>query len=112
MRKVLLIIILLFRVTFPQLTKIRLSNGRTANEGIVEINSGENNSWDVVCGDGWSLLEANVVCKTLGIGYANGAFQTNYFGGNLSENSYSSVKCIGNENSFYECQHDEFLKGS
>ncbi len=46
----------------------RLRSGVTANEGRVEICSG--NRWGTVCDDSWNTNEALVVCKQLG--YSNG----------------------------------------
>lgn len=99
-----------FRKTFHEQTKIRLVNGRIPQEGRVEIMS--QSGWNVICGDGWSLLEAMVVCKTLKMGYASDAMQTNFFGGNLTSKSYSKVKCKGNEENFSHCQYDEYSMGS
>lgn len=100
-----------FRVQFPRNIKLRLKNGRVPLEGRVEI-FGESGRWEPMCGDGWSLLEASVVCKTLNMGYANDAMQTDYFGGILTNNTYSGVKCIGNENTFADCMHDVELRGN
>lgn len=33
-------------------------------------------TWGLLCGDGWSLLEGMVVCRQLGLGYAQGALST------------------------------------
>lgn len=68
-------------------------------------------SWNVICGDGWSLLEAMVVCKSLGLGYASDAPQTDFFGGNLTSTSFRGIKCIGNEKSLGDCLHDKSLHG-
>lgn len=51
----------------PTTIKIRLKGGRVSTEGRVEM-SVNNKKWEVMCGDGWSLLEALIVCKTLGLG--------------------------------------------
>ena len=48
-----------------------------------------------------------VVCRELGMGYANDAVQTDFFGGNSSHMILSGVKCNGNEESLYECMHSE-----
>lgn len=47
---------------------LRLSGGRHKLEGRIEVkfDSGE---WGSICPDGWSIVEANVVCKHLGLGY-------------------------------------------
>lgn len=64
----------------------------------------------MVCGDGWSLLEANVVCKELKLGYASDAVQTDFFGGNISSMILSGVECWGNETELSHCLHGEIGK--
>lgn len=66
----------------------------------------KNGAWTAVCGDGWSILEALVVCKSLGIGYAADAMQTSYFGGKTTMRSLVGVKCNGNESSFEDCVYE------
>lgn len=63
-----------------------------------------------MCGDGWSLFEASVVCRELGLGYAQNAIQTDFFGGNRSALALSGVQCHGSERSLEECLHDRFGK--
>ena len=84
---------------------MRLRGGRVPTEGRVEVRTG-NGQWEVICGEGWSVLEAMIVCKSLSFGYASSAMQTDVFGGNVSANSYTGVKCSGNENNLSECTHD------
>ncbi|KAF5291677.1 hypothetical protein FQA39_LY14314 [Lamprigera yunnana] len=91
--------------TMPKFMRIRLANGRIKNEGRVEVKI-RNGTWGVICGDGWSLLEANVVCRSLSLGYASDAMQTNYFGGNLTKDSFFGVSCQGTEKSLRQCQYD------
>lgn len=55
------------RAYLPQNIKIRLRGGRVATEGRVEIQNPQGR-WITICGDGWSLLEAIVVCKMMGMG--------------------------------------------
>ena len=59
--------------------------------------------WGVLCGDSWSLLEAMVVCKMLGLNFASNAAQTNFFGGNSSNMVLSGVQCRGNETRLDQC---------
>lgn len=64
--------------------------------------------WGVICGDSWSILEAAVVCRQLGLGYASDAVQTNFFGnGETIPISISGVQCNGNEENLAECLHDK-----
>lgn len=97
-------------VRMPSYLDIRLVDGRIATEGRVEVRS-KSGKWTTVCGDGWSLLEAMVVCKSLGLGYANDAMQTDYFGGTITPNTYAGLKCNGNENSLSECFFDKNRRG-
>ncbi|EFA10680.1 lysyl oxidase homolog 3 [Tribolium castaneum] len=90
--------------------EIRLKGGRVKSEGRVEIKN-EKGQWASICGDGWSLLEGLVVCKHLGLGYASDAPQTDFFGGNITDSSYSGVRCRGNETSFGQCVHDLTSRG-
>ncbi|KAF0293870.1 Lysyl oxidase 2 [Amphibalanus amphitrite] len=88
--------------------KARLRGGRVPSEGRLELKIGDDD-WGLVCGDGWSLLTANVACRTLGLGYAAAALQTGFFGGNGSTKVMSGLECIGNESVLINCRHDEQL---
>lgn len=52
------------------------------------------------------MLEANVVCKSLGFGYANDALQTDYFSGSSHlPVIMSGTECYGNETTLANCVH-------
>ncbi|XP_031370919.1 lysyl oxidase homolog 3A-like isoform X2 [Apis dorsata] len=87
---------------------IRLAGGRVHSEGRVEVKLGHSD-WGVICGDGWSLFEAAVVCRQLGLGYASDAVQTNFFGGEKTPMAISGVQCRGNESNLTDCLHDKLL---
>ncbi|XP_072168033.1 scavenger receptor cysteine-rich domain-containing protein DMBT1-like [Diadema setosum] len=50
------------------LPKVNLAGGRNSSEGRVEIEV--NGEWTTVCGNGWDLADANIVCSQLGFGPA------------------------------------------
>uniref|UniRef100_A0AAQ4RUV3 Lysyl oxidase homolog n=1 Tax=Gasterosteus aculeatus aculeatus TaxID=481459 RepID=A0AAQ4RUV3_GASAC len=63
---------------------IRLTGGRTRYEGRVELLRSDANgtqSWGLICGETWSTKEAMVVCRQLGLGYANQGVQIRIAGG-------------------------------
>ncbi|XP_078080868.1 lysyl oxidase homolog 3B-like isoform X2 [Mustelus asterias] len=98
-------------------TTIRISGGRTRFEGRVEVLTTLANGtqhWGLVCGDAWGTLEAMVVCRQLGIGYANhGVQETWYWDADTGakEMVLSGVKCTGNEMTLSQCQnHGDSVK--
>ncbi|KAK7061156.1 copper ion binding [Halocaridina rubra] len=86
--------------------KLRVVGGRTDTEGRVEVLLPGMSNWTLICGDGWTLFEAMVVCKHLDMGYAQGATSAGFFGGNSSDIAISGVKCTGNEERLDQCLHD------
>lgn len=99
-----------FHYRSKEAMKVRLVGGRVPEEGRVEVKFGSGPYGDV-CGDGWSLLEANVICSELNLGYANQAFQTDYFGGsNGTHILLAGTECIGNETNLAQCRFERFGK--
>ncbi|XP_078522681.1 lysyl oxidase homolog 2 [Lissotriton helveticus] len=91
--------------------QVRLSGGRTPNEGRVEVLMQQNGTmrWGTICSDGWGTMEAMIVCRQLGLGFASHAFQeTWYWQGDVSADDVmmSGVKCSGTELSLAHCRHD------
>jgi len=56
--------------------RLRIANGSNTNEGRVEINTlNGDNTWGVICSDHWTMLEARVACRQVGLGLAKSALQ-------------------------------------
>ncbi|NXA41720.1 LOXL2 oxidase, partial [Eudromia elegans] len=90
--------------------QLRLSGGRNPYEGRVEVLAERNGTlrWGTVCSEGWGTVEAMVVCRQLGLGFASHAFQeTWYWHGDVSADSVvmSGVRCSGTEMSLAHCRH-------
>ncbi|KAI5624569.1 lysyl oxidase-like 2A isoform X1, partial [Silurus asotus] len=90
--------------------RLRLSGGRNPYEGRVEVLAERNGSmvWGTVCSDSWGIMEAMVVCRQLGYGFANHAFQeTWYWQTQVGSNAVvmSGVRCSGTEMSLAQCLH-------
>ncbi|GBM02272.1 Lysyl oxidase 2 [Araneus ventricosus] len=87
--------------------EVRLMGGRYQTEGRVEVKIGKGD-WGLICGDGWSLLEANVICQQLEKGYGNAAVQSSFFGGSHEKIVISGIKCTGREANISECTYESF----
>uniref|UniRef100_A0A673XBC6 Lysyl oxidase homolog n=1 Tax=Salmo trutta TaxID=8032 RepID=A0A673XBC6_SALTR len=90
--------------------KLRLSGGRNPFEGRVEVLVEKNDSlvWGTVCSDSWGTMEATVVCRQLGLGFASNAFQeTWYWPGDVRADDVvmSGVRCSGTEMTLAQCLH-------
>ncbi|KAK3550131.1 hypothetical protein QTP86_021062 [Hemibagrus guttatus] len=90
--------------------RLRLSGGRNPYEGRVEVLAERNGSmvWGTVCSDSWGIMEAMVVCRQLGYGFANHAFQeTWYWQGEVGADAVmmSGVRCSGTEMTLAQCLH-------
>ncbi|XP_076005875.1 lysyl oxidase homolog 2A [Genypterus blacodes] len=90
--------------------RLRLGGGRNPFEGRVEVLAERNGSlvWGTVCSNSWGTMEAMVVCRQLGLGFASHAFQeTWYWQGDAASDSVvmSGVRCSGTELTLNQCLH-------
>ena len=87
--------------------QLRLQDGSSPCAGMVEVLY--NATWYGVCSSGWSLLEAEVVCRQLGCGPALsvGAHLSHGNGRALLE----GLSCRGAESLLLECQQREMGPG-
>ncbi|KAL5019276.1 hypothetical protein ScPMuIL_004998 [Solemya velum] len=72
---------------------IRLS-GERSHVGRIELQ--DNNTWNRICGDDWSIWEGHVACRQLG-------FNASLYSGSNTEQTLVSVQCNGTENSLWDC---------
>uniref|UniRef100_A0A3B4FIA4 Soluble scavenger receptor cysteine-rich domain-containing protein SSC5D n=1 Tax=Pundamilia nyererei TaxID=303518 RepID=A0A3B4FIA4_9CICH len=86
---------------------IRLAgSGSTQCSGRVEIY--HKKTWGTVCGHGWDLNDAEVVCRQLDCGSALKATQSAHFGEGTGDNWLNEVSCSRSESSLADCQHRGF----
>ncbi|XP_062378619.1 lysyl oxidase homolog 3B isoform X1 [Sardina pilchardus] len=88
---------------------VRIGGGRSRYEGRVEVLQTLPNGtqrWGLLCGDGWNTKQAMVVCRQLGLGYANHGLKETWYwdGSNVTDMVWSGVQCTGNEMSLTQCQ--------
>lgn len=88
------------------LSQIRLTGGRARVEGRVEVLVPVVNgtkSWGLICGDGWTVREAMVVCRQLGLTYANSGLRVSpEKGGEEDERGAVPQSCLQRD-SFPHC---------
>ena len=90
-------------ITYYVGVAVRLVNGRSFNEGRVELNY--NGVWGTVCDDGWSSSDAYVVCRQLGFGPGSSYFRRAYFGQGSGPIWLDNVQCTGSELTLASCSH-------
>ena len=89
---------------------VRLVGGDIPNIGRVEIFL--LGQWGTVCGYGWDIADATVVCHELGYLRAVEAPSPATFGAGSGPFWYSSVRCVGTEMNLTECSKYFSLTGS
>jgi len=88
--------------------KTRLINGRSSTEGIVQVF--HQTKWGDICNDKWTLREANVVCKGLGLEPATFAIKRQMFASNYGRvKLLRGAKCMGNESFIGDCKHSGWV---
>ncbi|XP_055574566.1 macrophage receptor MARCO isoform X1 [Falco cherrug] len=80
---------------------IRIAEG--GRRGRVEIF--HRGSWGTICDDGWSTLDATVVCRMLGYSRAVSAFTATAGTGPIW---LDDVNCSGNERSIFDCSKPDW----
>ena len=84
--------------------QIRLVGSNNANEGRLEVL--HDNDWNTVCSDLWSVYDAIVSCRQLGLPDQNAEVLRNAEFGEGSEKIWlDDVDCFGWENSLDECSY-------
>ncbi|XP_071951750.1 scavenger receptor cysteine-rich type 1 protein M130-like [Antedon mediterranea] len=80
--------------------EVRLVNG-DAYSGIVEVNHGTD--WGTICDDDWTLLDADIVCHTLGYPGSQRQAFVDEFEPSSGPVKCSKVDCAGSEGHLREC---------
>uniref|UniRef100_W5NEN7 Soluble scavenger receptor cysteine-rich domain-containing protein SSC5D n=1 Tax=Lepisosteus oculatus TaxID=7918 RepID=W5NEN7_LEPOC len=82
--------------------RVRLVSGWDRCSGRVEVYAAH--QWGTVCGYGWDLKDADVVCQQLGCGAAVSASEWAEFGPGFGLIALVDVGCSGNESSLFDCK--------
>uniref|UniRef100_A0AAY4DAD7 Neurotrypsin n=1 Tax=Denticeps clupeoides TaxID=299321 RepID=A0AAY4DAD7_9TELE len=82
---------------------LRLVGGLEDFEGRVEVY--HNGRWGTICDDQWDDIDAEVVCRQLGLGGVPKAWTWAHFGQGTGPIHLDGVQCTGNELSLEECPH-------
>ena len=82
----------------------RLVNGSTSREGRVEVL--HNGTWGTVCDHNWDILDARVVCRSLGFPDATTPTYNAAYGQGSGPIWINHPNCNGNEPDIFSCPHD------
>ncbi|KFQ70215.1 Deleted in malignant brain tumors 1 protein, partial [Phaethon lepturus] len=85
----------------PELTGFRLVNGSKACDGRVEIHV--QGTWGTLCASRWDLLDAHVLCRDLGCGFAESIPRGGHFGRGTGPVWKDSFHCEGTEAHLGQC---------
>uniref|UniRef100_A0A3B4FPW7 Neurotrypsin n=1 Tax=Pundamilia nyererei TaxID=303518 RepID=A0A3B4FPW7_9CICH len=85
---------------------LRLVGGLEEFEGRVEVY--HNGRWGTICDDQWDDLDAEVVCRQLGLGGVAKAWTRAHFGQGFGPVLLARVQCTGNELSLEDCPHSNW----
>ncbi len=80
---------------------LRLTNGSSFRSGRVEILY--NGVWGTVCNNSWDMVDANVVCRELGLGPAEVIHKSGQFERGSGQIWLSGVQCNGTEKQLRHC---------
>ncbi|KAJ8370119.1 hypothetical protein SKAU_G00101470 [Synaphobranchus kaupii] len=80
---------------------VRLVDGGNCS-GRVEVY--RSRQWGTVCGYGWDLRDANVVCRELGCGWATGTPRNGLFGRGRGVIWLTNIQCSGEEEELAQCR--------
>ena len=84
--------------------------GSSAKQGYVE-GLGNNGEWGGICGNGFNITDANVICNMLGFPSAIAAVtfpSAGFLYGNAPSGTnfvLDNLGCMGNESSVFDCPH-------
>ncbi|XP_053168860.1 neurotrypsin-like isoform X1 [Hemicordylus capensis] len=85
---------------------IRLAGGHNPHEGRVEVY--HNGGWGCVCDDGWSGINAQVVCRQLGFRGPARLASAGEFASGQGFILLDDVACTGIELSLFDCPHSSW----
>ncbi|XP_067943252.1 scavenger receptor class A member 5-like [Watersipora subatra] len=80
--------------------------------GTVKIRYNSTSEWGTICGEGWDLKDANVICRMLGFRYAIRIHLGSEFGRGPGKVWLEDVECDGYEKNILDCPHFPGLRKS
>ena len=80
------------------------------SEGRVEVY--HDGTWGTVCGVGWDISDASVVCRQLGYSSATFALGVAFYGKGSGPIYYNNLSCNGTEARLADCPHPGIGSGN